>query len=734
VTPFDYIVDQDGIATVVFDTPDKQVNVWSRATLDELENVLAELAGREDLAAIVFRSGKPDTFIAGADIDMLAQVRSAEDAEGLARRGQAAFQRVADLSAPTVAAIHGACLGGGLEFALACSFRVASDDVSTRLGFPEVQLGIVPAWGGTQRAARLVGLQNALYLILTGERVGQRTALRMGLVDRIVPSPRLSETAYEMALAAARGREIPGGAQRGSFLSRVLDRNPLTRRITLSQARKRVLDRTGGHYPAPFAAIDVIETGLSAGMEAGLEAEARAVARLFETPASRNLMTLYLRREAAKSPPERGSAAPVRRVGVLGAGVMGGGIAEVAAFRGFQVRLKDIALDRVAEGLADAARIARVARRRGAMTAREARDLMHRISGTIDYGGFGRIDLTIETVIEDMGVKRRVVAEAERAAPRAVLATNTSSLRVDDIAQGLAEPDRFGGLHFFNPVEKMPLVEVVRGVRTSDDAIATLHRFAVNLGKIPIMVRDGPGFWVNRLLMPYLNEAAHLWAEGVSIEELDGALEAFGLPVGPLALLDEVGLDIAAKAGVVLEKAFPDRMRPHPLLQRLVNDGRLGKKSGRGFYLYQDGRRKAPDRKLRGELGLEARRSPAAGEGLLYAEDELVARCLYPMINEAARALDEAIVESPAMGDLALVLGIGWPPFRGGLLQWADEVGIGRIAARLDEWASAVGPRLAPSKALRRRAGWGGFYAVSSQPAASSSRNEPTVQPRLEGL
>jgi 3-hydroxyacyl-CoA dehydrogenase/enoyl-CoA hydratase/3-hydroxybutyryl-CoA epimerase len=711
MSAFDYIVDQDGVATVAFDTPGKRVNVWTLATLDELEEVLAELARRGDLTAIVFRSAKPDTFIAGADIDMLAGVASPEEAAGLARRGQAAFQRVADLSVPTVAAIHGACVGGGLEFALACSFRVASDDDSTRLGFPEIQLGILPAWGGTQRAPRLVGLQSALLLILTGERVSSRRALRMGLVDRVVPAPRLSDAGCEVALAAVRGREIPGSGQRDSLLGRILDSNPLGRRVTLSQARKRVLDRTDGHYPAPLAAIDVIETGLGKGMEAGLEAEAGAVARLFETTTARNLMTLYLRREAAKSPPERGVARPVARVGVIGAGVMGGGIAEVAAYRGYEVRLKDIELDRVAEGLAHAARIARRASRKGVMSDREARDLMHRISGTIDYRGFGRLDLMIEAVVEDIGVKRRVLAEAQRAAPRAVVATNTSTLRVDDLAQGLDQPDRFGGLHFFNPVEKMPLVEVVRGARTSDDAIATLHAFAVDLGKIPIVVRDGPGFWVNRLLMPYLNEAAHLWAEGVSLEELDGALEAFGLPMGPLALLDEVGLDIAAKAGVILEKAFADRMRPHPLLQRLVNDGRLGKKTGRGFYLYDHGERKGPAKRLRAELGLDDRRRPAAGDAPLYSEPDLVARCLYPMVNEAARALDDAIVDSPAAGDLALVLGIGWPPFRGGLLQWADEVGPSTIVARLDEWAQGIDPRLAPSKALRERARRpGGFY------------------------
>jgi 3-hydroxyacyl-CoA dehydrogenase/enoyl-CoA hydratase/3-hydroxybutyryl-CoA epimerase len=720
---FDYVVDEDGVASVVFDAPGKSVNLWSHATLDELEQVLGELSERGDLRTIVFRSGKPDSFVAGADIDMLAAIGSRDEARALSRRGQAVFQRVADVSVPTVAAIHGACVGGGLEFALACSFRVASDDDRTRLGFPEVQLGIIPAWGGTQRAPRRVGLQRARSLILTGDRVTARRAQRMGLVDRVVPESQLAIASREAAVAAARGRQVPGGGQ-GGVVGLVLERNPLGRRVILSQARKRVRARTGGHYPAPLAAIDAIETGLARGLEAGLAAEADAVAELTDTPAARNLMWLYLRREAAREPPP-GTAKPIARVGILGAGVMGGAIAEVAAYKGLEVRMKDVQHERVAVGLAHAAAIARRAQRKGALSALEVRDVMNRISGTVSYVGFGRVDLVIEAVVEDLAVKRRVLDEVDhQAGGAAAIATNTSSLRVDDLAQALSDPSRFGGLHFFNPVEKMPLVEVVRGARTSDDTVATLHAFAARLGKTPIVVRDGPGFWVNRLLMPYLNEAAHLWAEGVAIEDLDGALEAFGLPMGPMALLDEVGLDVAAKVGVVLERAFPDRMRPHPLLQRLASDGRLGKKGGRGFYRYDGGERKDPDKGLRAALGLADRAS--AAEAPVYDDEDLVARCLYPMVNEAARALEERIVASPEEGDLALVMGIGWPPFRGGLLRWADEIGPARVVERLDEWAAGIDPRFAPAEALRARRA-AGFYGRLARVAA-----EP--QPRLEGL
>ncbi|MBW3660727.1 MAG: enoyl-CoA hydratase/isomerase family protein [Gemmatimonadetes bacterium] len=710
---FDYVVDDRGIALVTFDVPGKRVNVWTRETLDELEEVLGELTGRGDLAAAIFRSGKPDTFIAGADVDMLASVDGPDAARALARRGQRVFQRLADLSAPTVAAIHGACVGGGLEFALACAFRIASESDATKLGFPEIQLGILPAWGGSTRTPRVVGLRDALTLILTGDRVSAEKARRMGLVDESVPYGRLYETADEVAIAAARGRAVVGDSGDGGVARLLLEKNPIGRRIVFAQSRKRVEERTGGHYPAPLQAIETVEVGIEEGFAAGLEAEAEAVAELSTSPVARNLMGIYFAREAARKAPDVGEARTVERIGILGAGVMGGAIAEVAAYHEYPVRMKDIDRGRLAEGLAHAAGIANEARRRGKLSSREFRHLMNRVSGTIDYTGFGRVDLVVEAVVEDLEIKRRVLTEVEREVPEgAVLATNTSSLRVDELSEALERPGDFGGLHFFNPVQRMPLVEVVRGSRTSDDALATLHAFARDLGKTPVVVRDAPGFWVNRLLMPYLDEAARLYAEGVEIETLDGALRDFGLPMGPLALLDEVGLDVAAKVGRILEKAFPERMKPSPLLRRLEDAGRMGKKSGHGFYRYQDGERKGPDSRLREELGL---RSPQE-EAPVYDDPYLVARCLYPMVDEAARALAEDVVDSPADGDLALVMGIGWPPFRGGLMRWADEVGVAKIVDRLDEWAGAVDARLAPSDALRERARLGvGFYGAPAE-------------------
>jgi 3-hydroxyacyl-CoA dehydrogenase/enoyl-CoA hydratase/3-hydroxybutyryl-CoA epimerase len=712
--------DGRGLGVVTFDVPGRKVNVWSRAVLDEFDAFLDELAGRDDLTAVVFRSGKPDTFIAGADVEELAAIASPEEARELSRRGQAVFQRVADLSLPTVAAIHGACVGGGLEFALACSFRLASDADETRLGFPEIQLGILPAWGGTQRAARLLGLEDALTLILTGNRVSARKAARMGLVDRALPRPSLEEEAAAVARAAARG-ERAMAHDRDRFRGWLVKKNPLGRKLVLSQAAKRVESRSGRHYPAPFKAIEAIDVGLSQGMAAGLAFEADAVAELATTPAARNLMSLYRLREEARRPPGPGEARSVRALGILGAGVMGGGIAEVAAYAGIRVRLKDVDLARVADGLEHAARIARGAEKKGSLDRRGVRDLMHRISGTVGYAGFGRLDAVVEAIVEDAEIKRLVLAEVEREVGEGtVLATNTSSLRVDHLATALARPEAFGGLHFFNPVEKMPLVEVVRGARTSEDALATLHRLALDLGKTPVVVRDGPGFWVNRLLMPYLNEAVHLYAEGVSTAALDGALEDFGLPMGPLALLDEIGLDIAAKVGKVMADAFPDRMRPHAILHRLQVTERLGRKSGAGFYRYEGGERKGPDEKLRGELGL----APAGeAETPVYDDDYLVSRCLYPMVNEAARALSEGIVASPGEGDLALVLGIGWPPFRGGLLTWADEVGTGEIVERLTHWATLIDPRFAPSTALKERARSGGFHGA--RPGVATPVGEP---------
>ena len=720
---FGLSVDDRGLASVTFDLPDRKVNVWSRAVLEEFDGLLDELAGRGDLTAVVFKSGKPDTFIAGADVTELAGIGSSEEARELSRRGQAVFQRLADLSLPTVAAIHGACVGGGLEFALACSFRVASLDDATRLGFPEVQLGIIPAWGGTQRAARLLSLEDALTLVLTGNRVSARKAQRMGLVDKAVPRARLEEEAAAIARAAATGeRESDRG--RNGVSGWLVKKNPVGRKLVLSQARRRVEEKTGYHYPAPFKAIEAFEVGLAQGMSAGLAFEAEAVSDLATTPAARNLMWLYGLREGSRRAPVPAAARPVAALGVLGAGVMGGGIAEVAAYAGLRVRLKDVDLARVAAGLEHAARIARRAERKGSLDRRGVRDLMHRISGTVGYEGFSRVDAVVEAIVEDLEIKRRVLAEVEgQVREGTVLATNTSSLRVDELAAALARPDAFGGLHFFNPVERMPLVEVVRGARTSAETLATLHRLALDLGKTPVVVRDGPGFWVNRLLMPYLNEAVHLYAEGVPIAALDDSLEEFGLPMGPLALLDEIGLDVAAKVGKVMADAFPDRMRSHAILHRLQVTERLGRKSGSGFYRYQDGERKGPDEKLRGELGLTP---TGEGESPVYDDDYLVMRCLYPMVNEASRALAEGIVGSPEDGDLALVMGIGWPPFRGGLLRWADEVGVPEIVERLSHWATLIDPRFAPSGALKERArAGGGFYQEPRlQPAGGAVRED----------
>lgn len=722
---FDYSVDTDGVATVVFDLPGKRVNLWSLATLEEFETTLSELSQHEGLVAVLFRSGKPDTFIAGADVEELAAVRSSEEATRLARRGQKTFQRVADLSVPTVAVIHGACVGGGLEFALACSFRVASDDLVTRIGFPETQLGIIPAWGGTQRTARLVGLQEALKLILTARRLTARQAAKLGVVDQAVPKGRLDEIAHDTVRAAAGGKAIPGGTSSG--LQRlVLDRNPIGRRLLFSQSRKRVKEKTGLHYPAPLAAIEVMEIGQAEGMTAGLEAEARVVGELAMTPAARNLMWLYKQRESAKSPPGGGVAKPVRRLAVVGAGVMGGAIAEVAAYREIGVRLKDVDNERLAAGLGHAAKIALGLRKRGKLSSREVRNLMNRVSGTTAYTGFGTVDLVIEAIVEDLEIKRRVLAELEREVPgRAFLATNTSSLSVDALAEVLQWPERFGGLHFFNPVERMPLVEIVQGSRTSSDCLTTLHALALKLGKTPVVVRDSPGFWVNRLLMPYLNEAVALYEEGVSIESVDSALEEFGLPMGPLALLDQVGLDVAVKVGAVLGEAFPERMTPNGLIRRLESTGRMGKKSGSGFYTYE-GKDKSPDRSLRAELGLPESGSNGEEESV-FGEEYLVSRCLYPMVNEAALALEDNVVGSAGDGDLALVMGMGWPPFRGGLLRWADEIGLARIVDRLDEWSAAIDPRFTPTDSLRERSRWqAGFYTESaSGPEAQPSLGEP---------
>ena len=696
---------EGGVAWLVFDRPDARVNILTQAVMERLDALLGELeegARRGDVGALVVRSGKPGTFIAGADVDEIAGVTDPEEGRRAAALGQAVFRRLERLPIPSIAAIDGVCLGGGTELALACTYRIAADREETQIGLPEVRLGILPGFGGTVRLPRLVGLRAALDIILTGKSVSARKAQRIGLVDERVPTPILYERAAELAHDPEGLRER---AERGSkgLGARLLEDTAPGRRLVLAMARKQVLKETRGHYPAPLSILDTVRRTLPLDIDRALAVEAEAVGRLVATRESKNLIHIFHLMEAAKKKAPSAEAREVERMGVLGAGVMGGGIAQLAAYRGIAVRLKDIQAEALTTGLSHAHDLFQKSVRRRRMSDAEAADAMARISPTLDYSGFGALDLVVEAVVERMDVKKAVLREAEERLPEgAVLASNTSTLSITEMGRGLADPARLCGMHFFNPVHRMPLVEVIRGEASSEGAVATVFAAARKLGKTPLIVRDGPGFLVNRVLGPYLNEAGWLLSEGASVADVDEALVDFGMPMGPFRLLDEIGWDVAGHAGAVLHEAFGERMEPAPVMEALGRTGRLGKKAGQGFYGYEKGRESGVDESVYDALGQavpQNRRTVSA--------DEIVDRCVLVMVNEAARILEDGIVEEPGDVDLGMITGTGFPPFRGGLLRWADERGTGQVRERLEAFRAAHGGRFTPAPLLERLADHG---------------------------
>ena len=694
-------LDDDGIAWVTFDAAEKKHNILSEAVMRRLDDVVQrveELADAGQVRVVVFRSGKDDSFIAGADVEAIQAIEDPSEAYRRVREGQQIYDRIETLPVPTVAAVHGLCLGGGTELSLACRFRLASDAPGTRFGLPEVQLGILPAWGGTTRLPRLVGLQAALDMLLTGKNVSPSKAKRIGLVSEVLPHQIFRDEVRDFAL---RTPEMAHGAsrKRRGFLKRLAEDTAPGRKVILATARKRVLSRTGGHYPAPLRILDLLDDHLGGSVAASLEAEARTAAELVTGSVCKNLIHIFHLRERAKKDARVAVGTEpreVREMAVLGAGVMGGGIAQLAAYEDVPVKMKDIDRDAVGHGLGYARDMFDKAVRKKKLERREADRKMELVTGGTEYHGFGRMDLVVEAVVEKMEVKRTVLRETEERVPETcVIATNTSSLSVDEMAESLERPGRFAGMHFFNPVHKMPLVEVVRGEKTDDATVATVHAFAVKLGKAPVVCRDGPGFLVNRILGPYLNEAGWLLADGASIQEVDAAAEDFGMPMGPLRLVDEVGIDIARHAGETLHDAFGERLAPSPPLVRIGETDRLGKKNGKGFYLYEDGEKEEVDESVYAELG-----SAVPPERVSFDDRAIRARLVLAMINEAARVLEDRIVERAGDVDLAMVMGTGFPPFRGGLLRFADTLHPRHLVDRLRELEQEHGARFEPAPVL----------------------------------
>ncbi|WP_038871362.1 MULTISPECIES: fatty acid oxidation complex subunit alpha FadJ [Vibrio] len=697
---FSLKIDEQNIAWLAIDVPNEKMNTLQAAFADEMKEIFAQLKDTNGVKGMIIHSLKPDNFVAGADVRMLEACTTASEAEALAKQGQDLFQQLSELPYPVVAAIHGPCLGGGLELALACDYRVCTDSDKTRLGLPEVQLGLLPGSGGTQRLPRLIGLLPSLDLILTGKQLRAKKAKKLGVVDACVPETVLLDVAK---MHVEKGKKK--GKQKQSTKEKLMSGSGLGRKFVFEQAAKKTNEKTRGNYPATVAILEVIQHGLEKGFAQGQELEAKRFSELVMSSESKALRSIFFATtEMKKENGTEAEPASVGRVGVLGGGLMGAGISHVSVAKAkVPVRIKDVSNDGVLNALNYNYKLFDKQRKRRIISKAGLQAKMLQLSGGIDFTSFNHIDVVIEAVFEDLDLKQTMVADIEANAKLdTIFATNTSSLPIHKIAEKAERPENIVGLHYFSPVEKMPLVEVIPHETTSDETISTVVALAKKQGKTPIVVKDKAGFYVNRILAPYMNEAAHILLANEPIEQLDNALLDFGFPVGPITLLDEVGVDIGAKIMPILVNELGERFKGPDVFETLLNDGRKGRKSGKGFYTYK-GKKKEVDKSVYKLLNL----TPESK----LSDNDIALRCVLPMLNEAVRCLDDGIIRSPRDGDIGAIFGIGFPPFLGGPFRYMDQFGLKELVEKMNEFASKYGDRYAPCDGLLTRAGEGrNFY------------------------
>jgi 3-hydroxyacyl-CoA dehydrogenase/enoyl-CoA hydratase/3-hydroxybutyryl-CoA epimerase len=708
---------EPGLALVVLDPPHRSLAVLDLPLMRDLAAAIEELSTTPDLRGVVFTGREPLVFAAGADIDGIETVRDPELATRVMQLGQEVFNKIERLGrrgVRTVAAVGGPVPGGAFELSLACKRIVLADDPRSRIGLPETQLGILPAWGGCQRLPRRVGVPAALDAILKGRLMPAKVAYKKGLVDRLTPPEYLVRVACEIAMGRTRCKRRERGVWKW-----LVDRNPLALLVIGQQVRKTIMKQTRGRYPAPLAAAKLVTWAPLKPLEKGLAGEAFEGSRLGTGDVCKHLVRIFKMMEEAKKlgkGPNGEAPAPIENGAVLGAGVMGGAIASSMAEKGIATRLFDIS----AEGLDTAlvehrAGLAKKLKRRR-LRQHEHDAALDRLDVTPRLQGFARCEFAIEAIAERLEIKRKVFGDlAQIVGPNTILATNTSSLSVTAIAEGLPHPERVVGVHFFNPVKKMPLVEIVRGEHTSDETVTRAAAYALKLGKTPVVVADVAGFLVNRLLGPYLDEALRLYDNGVDPRRIEDVAKRFGMPMGPLRLLDEVGLDIAAHAAMSLLEAYGDRMTPTTVIKPLLDAGHLGKKTGDGFYVHLSFKPYV-SREFSSDLARLAR--PHSAQEEFLSDDEIADRLVLPMFVEAVRCMEENVVQSAVDLDLATIFGMGFPPFRGGLLRWADGIGAPELVRRIEHCASAIGTLPNPERherfevpeLLRRLAQEGGRF------------------------
>ncbi|MEM6453969.1 MAG: 3-hydroxyacyl-CoA dehydrogenase NAD-binding domain-containing protein, partial [Acidobacteriota bacterium] len=687
----------DGVAWIHLDDPVKNVNTLSSRHVGWFESQLDALA-REPLRGLVFISDKPGYFIVGADIEEIRDFEEPADAKAVIARGHRLTSRFATLPFPVVAAIDGVCLGGGLELSLACDRRVATHADHTKLGLPEVQLGLVPGLGGCVRLPRLIPVPDALDMILTGRQVTAKKALRLGLVDDVCHPADLRQAALAQLGRGKRNLEAPAKKKgKLSLAQKATDfiaRTP-AQGLVYDKARESVLKKSGGHYPAPLVGIQVVREGLKLPFHQALELEAHAFANLVTTDVAKGLISIFFAKNDVDGRAKEmaaGSRDGVDAIGVLGAGFMGAGVAQGLVHKGYTVVLKDRDHEGVGRGLKQCADLFQGLVKRRRYRPVEKKIAMSRLLPAVDYGVFGRVPFVIEAVFEDVDLKHRVIREVESNGPDdLIFASNTSTIPIGRLAEASQRPENVVGMHFFSPVHKMPLLEIIRHDGTSEETLATTVAIGAKMGKTIIVVNDGPGFFTSRVLGPMVNEALFCLTQGASIEQIDRATTAWGWPVGPIALLDEVGLDVAKHAGSVLREYEGERIEISPVFASLIDDGRKGRKGGRGFYDYSTQPKKV-DKTIYDLIGWE----PAEVDS-----QEIVERCWMQMLNETARCIEDGVIENPNDIDIGVIFGLGFPPFRGGILRVAYRLGLDYIVGRLETFAELYGARLAPAQLLK---------------------------------
>ena len=673
---------ENSIATIEFDQPDSKVNLLSSEVMKTLDGILEEVRNKSELKALVITSAKKDVFIAGADIKEINGIRQIQEGEEKSKSGQNILNKLEDLQIPTIAVINGVALGGGCELALACRYRVATFNEKVKIGLPEVNLGIIPGFAGTYRLPRLIGLTQALKMILAGKVISGTEAFKIGLIDRLFPqvgwrdhlNKFIEETKTFGGDNFRRNRK-----RKKDFITFLLEETKIGQTILFYQSRKNVFKITKGFYPAPIKALDVISKTRGLTRPQALQMEATAFAQLVVTNICKNLVRVFTlsenHRKFLPAGTESIKVKPIQKCAIIGAGIMGGGIAQLLSSKGISTRLKDINYETIAKGLQAARKIYEDGVKKKKLKPFEVENKMAHITGTLDHSGFKNCDFVIEAVVENMEVKKKVFQELSAAvSPETILCTNTSALSVTEMAKQTKDPRKVVGFHFFNPVHRMPLVEIIKTTFTSPETLAAAFGLARRLDKTPVLVKDSCGFLVNRILLGYINEAGRILEEGIPIEVIDKIMSDFGMPMGPFTLSDEVGLDVGVKVLHALENSFGERFKPTEIFEKIYARGFLGKKAQKGFYVYKD-QEKIPNPEIVKMLGEIRREDP----NKKLDTDEYLRRMLYLMINEAARCLDDHVVDTPETVDMAMILGTGFPAFRGGLFNYARSVGIDKI-------------------------------------------------------